>query len=152
MSLITDIIFVQALRSNKELMNALPKKDVYNTAITIPDDGKDNTALPYIIVSYNGMKNDDSTKDDSYEGETDNDTVEITIAAETREKLGVIANAVRKTIHSYFTSATPDIDNYNLVPSDYTMSAGGVMFDQYKPCMWQILNYACETENNLDYE
>ena len=51
MSLITDAIFVKALRSNAALIAQLPAGDVYNTAIALPDEDADNAPLPYIIVS-----------------------------------------------------------------------------------------------------
>ena len=42
MSLITDAIFVQALRSNSALMQQLADGDVYNTTIALPDEELDN--------------------------------------------------------------------------------------------------------------
>ena len=52
MSLITDAIFVKALRSNTELIEQLPAGDVYNTAIALPEEEADNASVPYIIVSF----------------------------------------------------------------------------------------------------
>ena len=64
MSLLTDIIFVKALRADENLMAQLPAGDVYNTAIALPDEDLDNAPLPYIIVSFDGLTNDVETKDD----------------------------------------------------------------------------------------
>ena len=60
MSLLTDIIFVKALRSNAALMSMLPAHDVYNTTIALPDEDMDNAPVPYIIVTFDGMQNEDS--------------------------------------------------------------------------------------------
>lgn len=147
MSLTTDAIFVQALRSNTTLTGELAAKDVYNTTIALPDEDAENAPLPYVIVSFDGMQNDTSTKDD-FEGYTDTVNVSVTIAAETRPALGDLAVAVRETIRTYFEDAVPTMEDYNLVPLDYQLTAQGVQYDALKPCYWQVLNYSCDT--NVD--
>ena len=84
MSLLTDIIFVKALRADQSLMKMLPAGDVYNTTIALPDEDMDNAPLPYVIVSFDGLTNDQETKDDPYESESDTVSISIEIAAKTR--------------------------------------------------------------------
>ena len=115
MSLQTDIIFVKALRANADLMKQLAAGDVYNTSIALPDEDLDNAPLPYVIVSFDGLTNDVETKDDPYEGESDNVTISIEIAAKTRTELGQLAEAVRHQVHDYFVEADPTDDDFNLV-------------------------------------
>ena len=146
MSLQTDIIFVKALRANADLMKQLAAGDVYNTAIALPDEDLDNAPLPYVIVSFDGLTNDVETKDDPYEGDSDNVTISIEIAAKTRTELGQIAEAVRHQVHDYFVEADPTDDDFNLVPLDYQFSAQQVNYDQMKPCYWQVLSYQCDTK------
>ena len=145
MSLQTDIIFVKALRANADLMAQLAAGDVYNTAIALPDEDLDNAPLPYVIVSFDGLTNDVETKDDPYEGDSDNVTISIEIAARTRTELGQLAEAVRHQVHDYFVEADPTDDDFNLVPLDYQFSAQQVNYDQLKPCYWQVLSYQCDT-------
>ena len=145
MSLQTDIIFVKALRANADLMKQLAAGDVYNTAIALPDEDLDNAPLPYFIVSFDGLTNDVETKDDPYEGDSDNVTISIEIAAKTRTELGQLAEAVRHQVHDYFVEADPTDDDFNLVPLDYQFSAQQVNYDQMKPCYWQVLSYQCDT-------
>ena len=145
MSLQTDIIFVKALRANAGLMAQLAAGDVYNTSIALPDEDLDNAPLPYVIVSFDGLTNDVETKDDPYEGDSDNVTISIEIAARTRTELGKIAEAVRHQVHDYFVEADPTDDDFNLVPLDYQFSAQQVNYDQMKPCYWQVLSYQCDT-------
>ncbi len=147
MSLQTDVIFVQALRSNTSLTRELAAQDVYNTTIALPDEDLDNAEVPYVIVAYDGMQNDTSTKD-SYEGYTDTVSVSVTIAAKTRAKLSELAAMVRETVREYFEDATPSMEHYDLVPLDYQVSATRVSYDALKPCYWQALNYSCDT--NID--
>ena len=150
MSLITDVIFVKALRSNDELIEQLPAGDVYNTAIALPEAEADNADVPYIIVSFDGLQNQDQTKDDDFEAESDSVQIGVTICAETRPQLGELAKAVRQTVREYFREHHGD-DNDNdfaLIPEDMTLQAGGVQYDSLKPCYWQQLTYQCDT--NID--
>lgn len=150
MSLQTDIIFVKALRANADLMKQLAAGDVYNTAIALPDEDLDNAPLPYFIVSFDGLTNDVETKDDPYEGDSDNVTISIEIAAKTRTELGQLAEAVRHQVHDYFVEADPTDDDFNLVPLDYQFSAQQVNYDQMKPCYWQVLSYQCDTKSIIE--
>ena len=153
MSLITDAIFVKALRSNTALIAQLPAGDVYNTAIALPDEDADNAPLPYVIVSFDGLNNQDTTKDNDYDGLTDTVTIGIEIAAETRPKLGELAVMVRKTIADRFQQLArqPQDEDYQLIPDDMTISAQPVQYDSLKPCYWQQLTYQCDTKPD-DYE
>ena len=144
MSLITDAIFVQALRSNSALMQQLADGDVYNTTIALPDEELDNAELPYIIVSFDGMTNEGSTKDNAFEGDTDRVTVSIEVAADTRPELGHIMQDVRSTIVNFFDENFGE-EGYELIPDDYQVRAGAVIYDDLKPCYFQIMTYDCDT-------
>ena len=148
MSLLTDIIFVKALRSNTALMGELPAGDVYNTTIPIPDEELENAPIPYIIVSYDGMQNEGQTKDNPFEGDTDRVTISVIIVAKTRPQLGELATSVRQTIREYFDGATELDEDEDLVPFDYALSAQGVIYDPNKPSYSQVLSYQCDT--NID--
>jgi len=148
MSLITDAIFVKALRSNASLIAQLPAGDVYNTAIALPEEEADNAPVPYIIVSFDGLQNQDQTKDDDFEAESDSVQIGVTICAETRPQLGELAMAVRRTVREYFREHQGDDsdEDYQLIPDDMTLSAQPVQYDSLKPCYWQQLTYQCDTK------
>jgi hypothetical protein len=148
MSLLTDIIFVKAIRSNADIISQLPDGDVHNTAIALPDVEAENAEVPYIIVSFDGLNNQDTTKDDAFEAETDNVTIGITCAAHTRPELGELLTAVRTTIREYFREHYGDTtdEDFALIPNDITLNAQGVQYDSMKPCFWQVLNYQCDTD------
>ena len=146
MSLSTDIIFMKALRSNAHLMGRLPAGNVYDTAIQLPDRDAANAPAPYIIVSYDGMTNDDTNKDNDYEGDTDRVKIGIEVAARTSDELSEIMEEVRATIRDYFIEHNnEDDDDYELIPMSTVPSAGRKMYDPDKPCLWQVLTYQCET-------
>ncbi len=143
MSLLTDIIFVKALQSNTTLLEKLAAGDVYNTSIALPDQDLDNAPVPYVIVSFDGLVNDQSTKD-TFEGETDTVQVSVEIAAKNRKQLGELATLVRRTIREYFSEVDEDSEDADLVPYDYQFSADRVQYDPLKPCHWQILRWQCD--------
>lgn len=152
MSLQTDTIFVKALRSDETLIAKLPAGDVYNTAIALPEEEALNAPLPYIIVSYDGLNNQDWTKDDSYDGNTDRVTIGIEIAAQTRPDLAELAIQVRDTIRDYFNDYEPtdddseeEAEDAKLIPNDTQLTASPVQYDDIKPCYWQRLTYQCDT-------
>ena len=147
MSLQTDIVFVEAIRSNTDLIALLPAGDVYNTAIALPDEDADNAPPPYIIVSFDGLSPQDSTKDNRWDSMTDVVTVGIVIVAQTRPSLADLAIKVRKSIIDYFTAQVQDEgENAGLIPYSYTMQAEAVQYDQLKPCYWQRLIFTCITD------
>ena len=144
MSLITDQVFYNALRQNADLM-AMVGGRIENTSIPVPDDDLANQPLPYIIITYDGMQNDEFTKDDDYEGNVDKVQIGIEAAASDRETLGDIMQSVRATVKEYFANAEEGSDDYNLVPLCYALKATPVVYDSLVPCYYQTLQYECDT-------
>lgn len=151
MSLLTDIIFVKALRSSSSLISQLPAGDIYNTAITAPDEDLDNAPLPYVIVTFDDLQTISETKDDDYDSDEDLVHIGITVAAKTREQLGTLMPLIRSAIAGYFRDnygSSADAD-FVLIPESTTMSASAIQYDPLKPCFWQTLTYACDTKTDL---
>ena len=90
------------------------------------------------------------TKDDPYEGDSDNVTISIEIAAKTRPELGQLAEDVRRQVHQYFVDADPTDEDADMSPLDYQFSAQQVNYDQMKPCYWQVLTYQCDTKSIIE--
>ncbi len=61
----TDIFFIAAIKSNTELMEALPAHDVYDN-VANPDEDMDNVKLTYINVNNDGGQNIAKSKNDIY--------------------------------------------------------------------------------------
>jgi hypothetical protein len=154
MSLATDSIFITALQSNSDLLEALgyvaptlttegtPAR-LYGTAIPLPDEDLDNVPVPYVIVTFDGLNNDDSTKDDRYESEYDRVNIGIEVVGETLKGLHDLTQLVRDTILTYFRATETAIQ-------DYIFSAEPIQFDSLKPCYWQTLRYQCDVYNLED--
>lgn len=142
--LTTDEIFYNILKADEDLM-AATKGRIYNICIETSPYEKDKTPLPYIIVMYDGMTNDQDTKDDEYEGDTDNEIISIEVAALSREDVGNIMQKIRLATHRYMKSHSDEEGT----PSSYDLSASGVAWDWTKPCYYQRLIYNCSTKSEL---
>lgn len=145
MSLITDKVFYNALRSNASLMEQVGGR-IESTSIPVPDEKFENTPVPYIIITFDGLQNDGFTKDNSFEGNEDKVQVSIEVAADTRDDLGELMQTIRKTVINYFEDTEGHAwDDYDLVPTNYTFTASQVGYDSMKPCYYQTLTYNCDT-------
>ena len=77
---------------------------------------------------------------------TDKVKVSVEVAAQTRDELGEITQAIRDTVIAYFEDTEDHAwDDYDYVPNSYTFSASPVAYDSMKPCYYQTLTYDCDT-------
>ena len=145
MSLITDKVFYNALRSNASLMEQVGGR-IESTSIPVPDDKLENTPVPYIIITFDGLQNEGFTKDNSFEGCEDKVQVGIEVAADTRDDLGDLMQTIRKTVIDYFEDTDGHAwDDYDYIPTNYKLSASAIGYDGDKPCYYQTLIYNCDT-------
>lgn len=143
MSLQTDRIFYEALK-NDATVNRMVGGRIYNTAIPLPDADADNVPAPYIIITFDGLTNQNFTKDTYYEGDFDQVRISLEIVAVTRDALATLAERVRSTVRSYFEDCESG-DLYDLVPVEYDFTASDVSYDSDKPCFVQRMTYQCLT-------
>ena len=144
MSLATDSIFIAAIQSNPALVERIGGR-LYGTAIPLPDEDADNVPVPYIIVTFDGLNNQNQTKDDVYESNDDTVNIGVEVTAKTLDDLHELTQMVRDTILAYFRANHTNVE-------DYTFSADAIQYDSLKPCYWQTLRYQCEVYNLNDDE
>lgn len=158
MSLATDSIFVSALQSNSDLLEKLTESlddddttvidetpRLYGTAIGLPDEDAENVPVPYVIVTFNGLTNDQGTKDNRYESPYDTVNIGVEVTAKTLDDLHTLTQMVRDTILSYLRTNETAI-------MDYQFAAQPIQYDSLKPCYWQVLTYQCDVINTHDDE
>ena len=116
---------------------------LYSTAIPLPDEDVDNVDVPYIIVQFESLENDQTTKDNPFESDEDQVNIGVLVTAKTREMLAELTDDVRKTIYTYMREEPSGID-------DYRFSAEAVRYDSLKPCYWQTLRYQCDVQNDMN--
>lgn len=145
MSLQTDKIFIRALNSSPAILKAVGGR-IYGTAIPLPDADADKVPVPYVIVMFDGMKNDLESKDEGYEGEEDTVTVSILLTAPTNAGIHTLGEAIRTAVRTFFEGIASDDAEYALVPESYTLTASRIEYDSQKPCYYQELTYECTTK------
>jgi hypothetical protein len=144
MSLITDKVFYNALKSNATLVDAVGDR-IENTTFAEPDEAFLNEPVPYIFIMYDGMQNDGFTKDNNFEGDVDHVQISIGVTADNREQLGELMETIRQTVVDYFESDQHEKDDIDLVPIHYTLTASDIQYDPDKPCFHHALMYNCDT-------
>lgn len=144
MSLALDGLFITAISADTTIMQTIGSR-LYSTAIPLPDEEAENVPVPYVIVTFDGLTNDQGTKDDPYESTNDQVNIGIEVTAANRQALADLTKTIRKTIHEYFMENETVVD-------DYQLTAQAVQYDAWKPCYWQTLRYQCDTENISDDE
>ncbi len=145
MGLSTDKIFFNILRSNTACMETIGGR-IYNTVIGKPEEEELNEPVPYVIIMFAGMKNNEGTKDSIYEGPTDTVNIEIELAANDEDELTDIAMDIRRII--YQAMINKEVEGTQLI-EDYTFSTKDKTHDYIKPCEAIILEYQCEVTNTL---
>lgn len=135
--LTTDRLFYDALREDMYILGATQGR-IYNTIY--PEEGSDYEKLPYIIIEHENVQNMSEFKDERVEGSVDQETISVTMVTSgyNREPLADLAQQVRNCIRE----AVPKWGIY-----DYSFSAGKVLADYDKPCLYQTFTYVCETPN-----
>ena len=136
-TIVADIAIVQALQRS-ETIEALLEHRIFNTMRPEYDEQEDK--IPYIVVTYEGMTNDNDTKD-SIEGDEDVERVNVLIVAQDRVQLSNIVNAARIAIREYLGGDA--FDTYGI--ADYSVSASVILGDWTVPCTYQSLNYTIYT-------
>ena len=142
MGLSTDSIFIAALSASDDIMEAVGGR-IYDTAIPLPDEEAENPPVPYIIVTFDSLQNDQTTKDDRYESEYDKVEIGIEVVGQTLGQLHDLTQMVRDVILDYFRNNATAVEYYDF-------SAQAIRYDGDKPCYWQVLSYQCEVNNEYD--
>ncbi len=144
MGLSTDSIFIAALSASEDIMEATGGR-IYGTAIPLPDEDAENVNPPYIIVSFDSLNNDQTTKDDRYESEYDKVNISVCVVGQTLGHLHDLTQMIRDVILNYFRTNDTAV-------CDYTFNAQSIQYDGDKPCYWQVLSYQCDVINTDDNE
>ena len=135
--IVADIAVMHSL-NRSDALTTLVENRIFNTMRPEYDEQEDK--IPYIVVTYEGMTNDNDNKD-SIEGDEDVERVNVLIVAQDRVQLSNIINEARKAIREYLGGDA--FDTYGI--ADYSVSATPVMGDWTVPCTYQSLNYTIYT-------
>ena len=138
-----DEIIYDALTADNGIQ-AIVEGRIQHTCFEVPDYEHDNTPLPYLIVTDDPFTNEQGTKDDLWESDTDRVQASVEIGANSPSEVKQLRRLIRRAIAAH-------VATLDEVPYLVSLSNDGINWDFLKPCYYDRLHYQCEVNIN-DYE
>ena len=145
MALELDELFFNALMADADLVAAVGGR-IESTCFEVSPDEQDNTPLPCIIVTDDGLTNNLSTKDTEWENGEDRVQASIEIDAESPKAVKRLLKMVRQAVANHIQTMA---DNDEYIPCLQSVQTSGVAWDWMKPCYHETITYQCDVQNDL---
>lgn len=139
-----DEILYDALTANADLMAAVNNR-VRSTCFEVAPGDQDNTPLPCIIVTDNGLSNQPETKDNVWEGQEDSVTAGIEVDGRSPKEVKQLIRQCRRVVHQHIRQLAEQSED---IPYLISLSTTDLAWDWMKPCYHQTLIYQCLTPNH----
>ncbi len=137
-----DEILYNALCADADLMAAVGGR-VESTCFEVSPDEQDNTPLPCIIVTDDGMTNNPGTKDNEWESDEDHVQASIEVDAESPKAVKQLLRMVRRAVANHIRTLA---DSGEDIPHLQSVQTSGVAWDWLKPCYHETISYQCDVE------
>lgn len=145
MALELDELFFNALMADADLVLAVGGR-IESTCFEVSPEDQDNTQLPCIIVTDDGLTNQPDSKDVEWESRIDRVQASVEVDAKDPKDVKALIRMVRKAISNYIESmADKGVD----IPCLQSVQTNGVAWDWMKPCYHSTITYTCDIENDL---
>lgn len=145
MAIELDEIFFNALMADAELVLAVGGR-IESTCFEVAPDEKDNTQMPNIIITDDGLTNQPTTKDMEWEADEDRVQASVDVAAKDPKQVKQLVRMVRKVIANYMATLDPTKDE---IPYLQSVQTTGVQWDWMKPCYHDVIIYQCDVKNHI---
>ena len=139
-----DELFFNALMADADLVLAVGGR-IESTCFEVSPDEQDNTPLPCIIVTDDGLSNQPTDKDIEWEASEDRVQASVEVDAKDPKQVKQLIRMVRKAISNYITSLYEKDEE---IPCLQSVQTNGVAWDWMKPCYHSTITYQCDVENN----
>jgi hypothetical protein len=143
MAIELDELFFNALMVDADLVLAVGGR-IESTCFEVAPDDKDNTQLPNIIITDDGLTNQPTTKDMEWEADEDRVQASVDVAAKNPKQVKQLIRMVRKAIANYIKGMD---DKGEEIPLLQSLQTTGVEWDWMKPCYHSVMIYQCDVEN-----
>ena len=140
-----DEIFFNAIMADADLVLAVGGR-VESTCFEVSPDETDNTLLPNIIITDDGLTNQPDSKDVEWESREDRVQASVDVAAEDPKQVKQLIGMVRKAIANYIQALD---DQGEDIPYLQSIQTAGVAWDWMKPCYHDVITYTCDVPNQL---
>ena len=140
-----DELFFNALMEDADLVLAVGGR-IESTCFEVSPDEQDNTPLPCIIVTDDGLSNQPTDKDIEWEAGEDRVQASVEVDAKDPKQVKQLIRMVRKAISNYITSL---YEKGEEIPYLQSVQTNGVAWDWMKPCYHSTITYQCDVQNDL---
>lgn len=140
-----DELFFNAIMADADLVLAVGGR-VESTCFEVSPDETDNTLLPNIIITDDGLTNQPDSKDVEWESREDRVQASVDVAAEDPKQVKQLIGMVRKAIANYIQALD---DQEEEIPYLQSVQTAGVAWDWMKPCYHDVITYTCDVPNQL---
>lgn len=140
-----DEIFFNAIMADADLVLAVGGR-IESTCFEVSPDETDNTLLPNIIITDDGLTNQPDSKDVEWESREDRVQASVDVAAENPKQVKQLIGMVRKAIANYIQALD---DQGEDIPYLQSIQTSGVAWDWMKPCYHDVITYTCDVPNQL---
>ena len=145
MALELDELFFNALIADADLVLSVGGR-IESTCFEVSPDEQDNTPLPCIIVTDDGLSNQPTDKDIEWEADEDRVQASVEVDAKDPKQVKQLIRMVRKAISNYITSLYEKGEG---IPCLQSVQTNGVAWDWMKPCYHSTITYTCDVQNDL---
>ena len=143
-------IIFDALCANSELVQIVGGR-IKSTCFEVPPMEQDNTPLPYIIITDDGMSPSQTTKDNEWMPYLFRVNVGVEIGATSSNEVWDIELKVMKSIADHMESLAGQGIDTPYLNEGYPQTEG-IAWDWTKPCYFDTIHYQCDVENTNDDE
>lgn len=134
-----DEIIYDALKADETLVAAVGNR-IVSTCFEIPPTEEDNTPIPNIIITDEGLQNQQTTKDNVWEAMEDRVQVGVDIAAASPGEVNTLVRMVRNAIEQHISMLYASGED---IPYLEALTSEGISWDWMKPCYFSKLTYQC---------
>ena len=140
-----DELFFNAIMADADLVLAVGGR-IESTCFEVSPDDIDNTQLPNIIITDDGLSNQPDSKDVEWESREDRVQASVDVAAENPKQVKQLIGMVRHAIANYIQALD---DQGEDIPYLQSIQTAGVAWDWMKPCYHDVITYTCDVPNQL---
>ena len=138
-----DEILYNALKADETLMQAVGDR-IVSTCFEVGPDEQDNTQLPCIIVTDDGIQNTPDTKDCNWEESEDHVQASVEVDGRSPKEVKRLQQMCRQVIADYIRTMA---NNDEEIPYLESLQSNGIAWDWMKPCYHSTLTYNCIIDN-----
>ena len=138
-----DEILYNALKADETLMQAVGDR-IVSTCFEVGPDEQDNTQLPCIIVTDDGIQNTPDTKDCNWEASEDRVQASVEVDGRSPKEVKQLQQMCRQVIADYIRTMA---NNDEEIPYLESLQSNGIAWDWMKPCYHSTLTYNCIIDN-----